>query len=186
MMGMWSLLLTAPPVTGAVDGEPMVGLQTINTIDVLEKMAFGLVLVIGLIFAVRFFLGKNRNFAKTANTRLVETIPFGKGRFLALVEVLDRILVIGVTEQNMNLLADIADKETVDRLRLQESQRLQKGVFKNILTSMGVNLDTPGSEQIDGGDTPPGRLKKENEILFIQSQLERIRHLSAGSEINKQ
>ncbi len=181
MICIYSILLAAPPVASERVGEPMMGIQNIDTMEMFGKMMFGLLVVIGLIFIVRFLLNGRRSLSKTGNIRVIEMVPFGKERFLAVVEVIGKILVIGVTEQNVNLLVDITDKEVVDNLKIQESQRLPGGIFSNVLASLGVNMKNPVGTGND--NSPRSSLKKEDEILFIHNQMERIKHLSPGNDL---
>ena len=49
--------------------------------------------------------------------RVLDAISIGSNRSVCLIEVGDRVLVLGVTQQQISTLAELTDPEEVERLR---------------------------------------------------------------------
>jgi flagellar biogenesis protein FliO len=93
---------------------PLLILRTIAVLAVI-------VVVIYLIF--RYLLkGRNRIIADTEMIRVLATFPLAANRLVKVVDIAGKILVLGVTDSNINLITEIEDKEVVDRLRLLSSK----------------------------------------------------------------
>ncbi len=174
-----SVLLAAPPLVGDTYNNPLAGAHSMASMELIERIGIGLAIVIGLIIALRFVLGGKRSFFRSRNSRIMESIPLGKGRFLAVVEVFNRVLILGVTDHNVSLLAEIGDKEDVDKIRLESGHQTQTGIFKNVLTSMGVTANPMPDTPIEN---PVERLSRDDEMQFIHNQIERMKRLSPHSD----
>jgi len=88
----------------------------------LLRWIISLAAVIGLIYVVMYLLKKgwiqNRRPAGTQGTfNILGHMSIGPKRMLYLVEVANRVLVLGVTEAGINTLSEITDKETVLALK---------------------------------------------------------------------
>lgn len=76
-----------------------------------------LVLVIGIIYGLRFFAEKyllNQRLMKSETTglgpmRVIAQMPIDAKKRLSVVEVKGRQLLIGISEQSINLVADLSD-----------------------------------------------------------------------------
>lgn len=62
--------------------------------------------------------------------KVVGILPLDNRRFIYIVDVVGRILVLGVTESNINLLCEITDKDTIDSMRLQGEIPAMPGMEK--------------------------------------------------------
>jgi flagellar biosynthetic protein FliO len=56
--------------------------------------------------------------------RVLSVIPLGQNKSLQIVECAGRVLVLGVTDGNINLLTEIIEKDAIDRLRIQSSKEV--------------------------------------------------------------
>ena len=62
--------------------------------------------------------------------RVLENLALGPRMSVCLVEMADRVFLLGVTEQNVTLLSEITDEEEIDRLRRQSLARsVDMGMF---------------------------------------------------------
>jgi flagellar biogenesis protein FliO len=105
---------TEPEFAGNETSYPMLILRTIAVLAVI-------VVVIYLIF--RFLLkGRNRIVADTEMIRVLATFPLAANRLIKVVDIAGKILVLGVTDSNINLILELEDKEIVDKLRLLRSK----------------------------------------------------------------
>jgi flagellar protein FliO/FliZ len=94
------------------------------------RIITALIIVIILAFAVSWFIQKKGIFTNNVFGRVIGIIPLDNRRFIYMVDVVGRILVLGVTEQNINLLCEVTDKDTIDSLRLQNECKPMPGMEK--------------------------------------------------------
>ena len=84
------------------------------------RMVISLLIVIALLYFVVKIFRKNSGFADSDDSflRKVAQISIGAGKSVQIVTLLENAYLIGVTDNNINLLAEIKDKELVDSLNL--------------------------------------------------------------------
>ena len=84
------------------------------------RMVISLLVVIALVYFVVKIFRKNSGFADSDDSflRKVAQISIGAGKSVQIVTLLENAYLIGVTDNNINLLAEIKDKELVDSLNL--------------------------------------------------------------------
>ncbi|MBF0500771.1 MAG: FliO/MopB family protein [Candidatus Riflebacteria bacterium] len=146
-----SASLIAPPYPGAyiVGSQPASSTPAIATADLLFppnevatspgamlsdpfsivlRLITSLAIVIGLVFALAWLLQKRGGLYRSVFGRTLGILPLDNRRFIYLVDVMGRILVLGVTEQQINLLCEISDKATIDALRIQTNTTATPGL----------------------------------------------------------
>jgi flagellar protein FliO/FliZ len=89
---------------------------TAAIVKMLAALALVLAVLVGLYWFVRRFLPGQTPGTAGGGLRLVGRLPLGPKRGLALVEVAGRVLVVGLSEQNISLLATIDDPDQVRQL----------------------------------------------------------------------
>lgn len=84
------------------------------------RMVISLLVVIALVYFVVKIFRKNIGFADSDDSflRKVAQISIGAGKSVQIVTLIENAYLIGVTDNNINLLAEIKDKELVDSLNL--------------------------------------------------------------------
>lgn len=97
----------------------------------LSKFFYALTLVvlllIGLGWMARRFLQPHvRRLAKSQNIRLLESAAIAPRSRIAVAEVFGRMLVLGVTEHSISLLAELDEAE---KLKLQHAQQEKANAF---------------------------------------------------------
>ncbi|HOD13879.1 MAG TPA: flagellar biosynthetic protein FliO [Spirochaetota bacterium] len=50
--------------------------------------------------------------------RVLSVIPIGQNKFLQLIDVAGRVLLVGVSDSNINLITEITEKDQIDRIRI--------------------------------------------------------------------
>lgn len=85
------------------------------------RMVLILAAVIGAIYGIFHLLKRSGNpkFQETRLIRLLSSKTLTGSRALHLVEVGNQIFLVGTSENAVNLVSEISDKETVDGLKLQ-------------------------------------------------------------------
>jgi flagellar biogenesis protein FliO len=114
----------------AVEEESYAGL-VIKTIIVLG------LLIGGFYFFYRFVTRKAgiQTIGKDV-VNVLSIVSIGQNKFLQVVEIAGRILIIGVSDSNINLITEIHDKDEIDRIRLLSSKSgpVKSGGFQEYLS----------------------------------------------------
>jgi len=100
----------------------------VNLFVLIVKAIFSLVIITVLIyFILRFFLKSQRWITKQQGLiQIIATHPLAPNKYIQIVEIGNKLLVLGVTEHNINLLTEIADKEIIDSIKIQLSKQEEK------------------------------------------------------------
>jgi len=85
-------------------------------VKMLAALALVLAVLVGLYWLLRRFLPGQAPGASGGAMRLIGRLPLGPKKGVALVEVAGRVLVLGLGEQNVTLLATIDDQEKIRQL----------------------------------------------------------------------
>ncbi|MBI3395858.1 MAG: flagellar biosynthetic protein FliO [Spirochaetia bacterium] len=91
---------------------------------------FGLlaVMILGLYLVVRFIRMKNPALMPTGDLAVVmATVPLVQGKFLQIVELAGRMIVLGVSESGVNMIMPVDDQGMADKIRIWHSQKGRLG-----------------------------------------------------------
>lgn len=84
-------------------------------------------------FASRFLSGRFRPVMNGQGGRILEHLPLGPNRSVCVVELAERVFLLGVTEHSITLLREITDAEEIERIHRrmlgQKPQPLEAGLF---------------------------------------------------------
>ena len=118
-MGFFLATAAAAFADGAPLGDQPTGKEEMTTATL--KMLGSLMLVIGLIVALFYLARKIRwrggGAGRTARMQLIETLTIAPRRWVALVEVLDQWLILGVGPEEVRLLTQVqrpVESETME------------------------------------------------------------------------
>ncbi len=78
--------------------------------------------VILLAFGISWFIQKKAGIGGNVFGKVLGILPLDNKRMIYLVDVMGKVLILGVTESNINMLGELTDKDTLDALRLQNDQ----------------------------------------------------------------
>lgn len=137
--------------------------------------------VILLAFGISWFIQKKAGIGGNVFGKILGILPLDNKRMIYLVDVMGKVLILGVTETNINLLCELTDKDTLDALRLQNDQP-SPGIEKLFaFLSRKNEVSEPAKTDSTGQDTQPetrnnlhsfrqeDRLKKLNSMLHKKS-----------------
>ncbi|MEW6481753.1 MAG: flagellar biosynthetic protein FliO [bacterium] len=93
----------------------------INIFWIVIKIALYLVFVGGIAFLVVFLFKRKRRISEGELIQVIGTKAIAPGKYIQIVEILNRILILGVGE-NINLLSQIKDKEEIDLIKTEISK----------------------------------------------------------------
>ena len=103
-------------------------------ISLLAVFAF---VVVMAYFVSRFLSGRFQHQAAANGGRILEHLALGPNKSVCVVEIGGKVVLLGVTEHQVNLLAEIEDADEIDRLRRQAvAQPVDMGAFASQLSSL--------------------------------------------------
>ena len=100
--------------------------KTSSTIGVFVRMIIVLIVVVLLIYAFFWFVKrKTNNNLKTDDDylRRVAYLNIAPGKTVEVITLIDKAYLIGVTEDNINLLGEIDDKELITAMNLNSDKK---------------------------------------------------------------
>ena len=96
------------------------GYKAPSTAKLVIKMIVALVLVVAALYGIMWFFKKKNNPAQSDDDflRRVSSLNLSPGKSVEIVTLVDRGFILGVTDSNINLIAEITDKEMISALNL--------------------------------------------------------------------
>lgn len=109
-----------------------------STVGTILKLVVFLVLVVAAIYGLMWFFKKKSNVSKSDDDfmRRVSTLYLAPGKSVEIVTLLDHAYLLGVTDNNINLLGEIDDKEFIEAMNLNfdKKQTVKKPMnFSDVL-----------------------------------------------------
>lgn len=128
-------------------------------------MVVSLLIVIGLVYLVVRIFRKNSGIADTDESflRRVAFLSIGSGKSVQIVTLLENAYLIGVTDNNINLISEIKDKELVDSLNLLADKNQNTSKPKSFSEVLDVFLKGTKNKSAFSNDA-----KKAGDILKNQ------------------
>ena len=97
--------------------------RTSYSLLILRTVAVLAVIIIVIYLGFRFLLkSKKRLVSDTEMIKVLATYPISANRLIKVVDIAGKVLVLGVTDSNINLITEVEDKETSDRIKLLSSK----------------------------------------------------------------
>ena len=146
-----------------------------STAGMIIKMIVVLVLVIAGLYAILRFIKKRNNNVQSSDDfmRRVSSLNFAPGKSVEIVTLVDRCFMLGVTDSNINLIAEITDKEMISALNLNfdKKQNTKKPMkFSDVLemfmpnSSRGnQNIYSESEQSVENMTSNSGETENQNE-----------------------
>jgi len=97
--------------------------RTSYSLLILRTVAVLAVIIIAIYLVFRFLLkSRKRVVSDTEMIKVLATYPISANRFIKVVDIVGKILILGVTDSNINLITEVEDKEISDRIKLLSSK----------------------------------------------------------------
>jgi flagellar protein FliO/FliZ len=103
------------------------------------KMLSALALVLGLMVVAMYFLKKFMN--RTGGgietdefVKIISTRYLGPKNSIVILDVLGHVIVVGISSQQISMLTEIDDRESLDRLKTMRGRRMQSPALMDQLT----------------------------------------------------
>ncbi len=127
-----------------------------------------------LAFILSWFLQKKGGIGGNVFGKVLGILPLDSRRLIYLVDVMGRVLILGVTDNNISLLCEITDKATLDSLRLQYDKP-SPGMEKLFsFLKGGRSKDNQQEEEqpapLQATERTDDRIRKLNDLLVKRKQ----------------
>ena len=94
------------------------------------RIATSLALVIAIIFALSWFIQKKTGLAGSPFGKIIGILPLDSRKYIYLVDIMGKMLILGVTDHHISLISEVTDKSSIDGLRLQSQSSGVVGLEK--------------------------------------------------------
>jgi flagellar biosynthetic protein FliO len=94
------------------------------------RIATSLALVIAAIFALSWFIQKKTGLAGSPFGKVVGVLPLDSRKYIYLVDIMGKMLILGVTEHHISFISEITNKADIDGLRLKSQSSGVHGLEK--------------------------------------------------------
>lgn len=96
-----------------------------STVGMFVRMIVVLIIVVGLIYGVLWFIKKKTNVIKTDDEylRRAAYINIAPGKTVEVITLIDKAYLIGVTEDNITMLGEIHDDELIKAMNLSADKK---------------------------------------------------------------
>ncbi len=115
--------------------------------------------------------------------KVLSVIPVGQNKFLQVIDLAGRIMVIGVSDASINLITEILDKDEIDRIRLlsSKSSPVQPGGFQDYIPKYISKLF--GKDNRDNSSGMKYFMPQDAEIdrlKYLKKQKDRLKKINGN------
>jgi flagellar protein FliO/FliZ len=118
----------------------------------------------------------------------LSVVPLGQNKFLQIIDLAGRVLILGVSDASISLIGEIKDKDEIDRIRLLGSRvtPVQPGGFQEFLAGqIGKLLKRVKGGPPSGGAArfaPAGEDENMERLEYIARQRERLKRMNGMND----
>jgi flagellar protein FliO/FliZ len=118
--------------------------------------------------------------------KILSIVPVGQNKFLQVVDISGRILVLGVTDTNINLITEVAGRDEIDRIRLLSSKSVpvQPGGFQQYIAKQVVSFFSKTFNK-SSGEADLGHNEEKfgtDRMDYIKKQKDRLKGLNGNND----
>lgn len=144
----------------------------LSTVFLLLRMIVVLAIVIACIYLVIWFLRRSTRVSNNADPflRVVSNITLSQGKSIHVVTLLEHAYIVGVTDNAVNLIGEVTDKELVDAMNTyadKQDQTTKPRNFNDVLSIFMPNGPRNRNQNVYGNsaDTAEQFLKMQRDRL---------------------
>ncbi len=108
-----------------------------NILELIFLLVMFVLILVACVWTTRFVAGHQMQRGRKSNFKPIETYQITQNRYLHLVQVGTRYLVVSVTKENISFIAELKEEEIV---AMPEKGGMQRS-FKEILSEFKVKVD---------------------------------------------
>lgn len=149
-----------------------------NLLGLLLKTILALGVITGILYFILKFFFRGRSLIHPTGDffRVIGSHALAPNKYIQLVEVGNNLILLGITENGINLLTEINDQETIDLIKTQASQTLAR---EAVSFSHQLREFLKRFRQKDLYDES---LEREKKITFLKDQRAKLRRLNRMTE----
>ena len=112
------------------------GISPLVYLKIILLLALVIAFILGTVWLIKRFAPQfNRRGMGSGNIKIISSTWLGPKRALFLVEVIDRVILLGMTENNINALAEFTDQQTIESLKKKINEPQSAMSFSSILST---------------------------------------------------
>ncbi len=118
--------------------------------------------------------------------KILSIVPVGQNKFLQVVDIAGRILVLGVTDSSINIITEVEGRDEIDRVRLLSSKSVpvQPGGFQQYITKQVVrfinkNFNRPSAGT---GHAQAEERSGSDRMEYLKKQKDRLKGLNGNDD----
>ncbi len=166
-----SQLLITPPASlvenPEIEDQP-------SSVWLFVRMVLVLVVVVACIYFVVFFIKKSTKISNSSDPylKVVASITLSPGKFIYVVTLNSVAYIIGVTDNAVNLIGQLDDKELIDAMNLNADKFSSSTNPKNFASVL--NFFYPKTKKTSKSSSNPFSESTESALHTLQRQSERL------------
>jgi len=122
--------------------------------------------------------------------QILSIVPIGQNKYLQVVDMAGKILVLGVSDNNINLITEISSKDEIDRIRMLSSKsrgQAENNFQEYLTTQVGKVSDfikkKTGKDADNAGFSGPDRSESSGVNMdYLKEQRDRLKRLNGHDE----
>lgn len=158
------------------------------------KTIFILGFIVGIFYIFLKYVTKKAgiNVLGTDAIQVLSMVPIGQNKFLQIIDIAGKVLVLGVSDNSISLITEISDKSEIDRIRILSSRtgaargkgfqdtlaRHISGLLERITERKGKSSQRTQQERVQ--DT--GRVEGDFDLDYLKKQRSRLKNLGNHDE----
>ncbi|WP_300367791.1 flagellar biosynthetic protein FliO [Brachyspira sp.] len=134
-----------------------------------------IVTLVGIYFVFIYLKNKSKKVSGSSDIiKVLATTPVAANRYISIIEIVDDMYLVSVSDHNINLLSKIEDKETKDQIKMMyinSKNNVVDDSFKNILNQTLSVFKQP-------------KIKEKDPLKTTSEIRERLHDLNANNPTN--
>jgi flagellar protein FliO/FliZ len=117
--------------------------------------------------------------------RVLSVVPLGQNKFLQLIDVAGKVMVIGVSDNSINLLSEITEKDQIDRIRILSTRKPPPGAsaggFQDqVMKEIGRIIGRVRDFRHRGHTVKTTVIDNPSDIEYLRQQRDRLKGLNGS------
>ncbi len=122
--------------------------------------------------------------------KVLSVAPLGQNKFLQVVDLAGKVLVIGVSDNAITLISEITEKDQIDRIRILSNRtppadRKVSGFQEYVMKDIGKLIEKVREFRSRGGRTKTTVIDNPEDINYLRQQRNRLKDLNGSDNENE-
>ncbi len=121
--------------------------------------------------------------------QILSIVPIGQNKFLQVVDLAGKLLVLGVTDNNINVITEVTDKTEIDRIRLLASktkvaakESFQSIVMKHVSGFVEKVNDKVSEKRSGKKNEVAGMNESDVDLSYLRNQKNRLKKINGKDD----